>query len=342
MVTARDRGWWAVAVTVSVLWHVEALMAQPVTVDWVRVVEHATWKPRDSCGEVVHDGRMWLLGGWFDSNSLGPRDVWASRDGADWQEVTHEAGWKHGDIPTSLTFDGRMWMMGGWYAGRLAEGSGGNSVWASKDGARWDCVTEKAGWSPRLGAAGVVHNGRMWLLGGNEQYFFGNDSHLRSDVWSSADGATWTQATAHAPWAPRAFHNALSFQGKLWVFGGGNYLPEYKGYNDVWCSEDGVQWTQVTEHAPWHERVWFSAVVYRGCMWVLGGWSKEPNRNYNDVWYTADGVTWRELKTDTIWSERHEHSAYVFEDKLWIVAGNAWPLVDDVWVLALPENWRPE
>ena len=95
-----------------------------------------------------------------------------------------------------------------------------------------------------------------------------------------------------------------------------------------------MQWTQVTAHAPWHERIWFSAVVYRNCMWVLGGWSKEPNRNYGDVWYTADGVTWRELKTETIWSERH--------DKLWLVAGNAWPLVNDVWVLSLPKDWRPE
>ena len=317
-------------------------MAQQQCPNWVRVTEHAAWAPRDSCGEVVHDGRMWLLGGWFDSYSLGPRDVWASADGVSWQEVTHEAGWRHGDLPTSLTFKDRMWMMGGWYAGRLPEGSGSAEVWSSGDGAEWECVTLKASWSPRLGAAGVVHNDRIWLLGGGEQYFFGNDSHLRNDVWSSADGATWTQATAQAPWAPRAFHGALSFKGKLWVFGGGNYLPEYKGYNDVWCSEDGVQWTQVTAHAPWHERIWFSAVVYRNCMWVLGGWSKEPNRNYGDVWYTADGVTWRELKTETIWSERHEHSAHVFQDKLWLVAGNAWPLVNDVWVLSLPKDWRPE
>lgn len=331
----------AAAVALISLAMTEALMAQAKPVDWVRVTEHAAWAPRDSCGEVVHGGRMWLLGGWFDSNIIGPRDVWASSDGLTWTEVTHEAGWTHGDLPTTITFQDRMWFMGGWYGGRLPEGGPSNEVWSSRDGAKWDRVAEHAGWSPRLGAAGIVHADRMWLLGGSEQYFFGDESHLRNDVWSSADGADWVQATAHAPWAPRAYHAALSFRGKMWVFGGGNYLPTYIGYNDVWSSDDGATWTQVTAHAPWPPRIWFSAVVYRGCMWVLGGWSHEPNKNYNDVWYTADGVTWHELKTPSIWSERHEHSAYVFDDRLWIVAGNAWPLVNDVWVLDLPKDWQP-
>ncbi|HJN15219.1 MAG TPA: neutral/alkaline non-lysosomal ceramidase N-terminal domain-containing protein, partial [Armatimonadota bacterium] len=46
--------------------------------NWVQVAEHAEWAPRDSCGEVVLGGKMWLLGGWFNSNSIGPRDVWSS------------------------------------------------------------------------------------------------------------------------------------------------------------------------------------------------------------------------------------------------------------------------
>lgn len=319
----------------------EALMAQAHQPDWVRVVEHAAWEPRDSCGEVVHDGRMWLLGGWFNSNIIGPRDVWSSTDGVHWDLVTKQAAWKSGDIPTTVTFNGRIWFMGGWYAGRLPEGQATSEVWSSADGAQWELATATPGWSPRLGAAGVEHDGRLWLLGGSEQYFFGNDSDLRNDVWATDDGKQWTQVTASAPWAPRTFHNALSFKGKLWVFGGGNYLPTYHGYNDVWSSADGANWTRVTEHAPWAERIWFSAVVWRGCMWVLGGWSNDPSKNWNDVWYTADGETWHELKTPTIWSERHEHSAYVFDDKLWIAAGNAWPLVNDVWVLDLPKDWRP-
>ena len=102
-----------------------------------------------------------------------------------------------------------------------------------------------------------------------------------------------------------------------------------------------MHWTKVADHAPWAERIWFSSVVYKGCLWILGGWPNNPSKNWHDVWYTADGVTWKELKTPTIWSERHEHSTYVHDDNIWVVGGNEWPLVNDVWRLRLPETWRP-
>jgi N-acetylneuraminic acid mutarotase len=241
-------------------------------------------------------------------------------------------------LPTTLVFDDRIWIMGGWHLGRLPGASASNQVWFSKDGVHWQQATDNAGWSPRLGAAGTVFDGKMWVLGGVERYFDGTRENLRNDVWFSADGKQWKQATAAAPWPARAYHGAVTFDGKLWVFGGGNYLPGYQGLNDVWNSPDGVNWTQVSEHAPWPPRIWFSAVVYRNRIWVLGGWSNEPSRNWNDVWHTADGKNWEQLKTKTIWSPRHEHSAYVFRDRLWMVGGNAWPLVNDVWYLELPAD----
>ena len=320
----------------------EVLMAQTETPDWTRVTEHAAWAPRDSCGEVVYAGRMWLLGGWFDSHSMGPRDVWSSGDGLDWTEATAIAGWQHGDLPTTLVHRDRMWLMGGWYAGRLAGASASSQVWSSADGAQWDCVTDDAGWSARIGAAGVVFQDKMWILGGVERYFDGEERHLRNDVWYSADGSRWELATASAPWSGRAYHAAVVFGDRIWVLGGGNYLPGYLAFNDVWSSPDGVHWEKAVGDAPWAPRIWFSAVVYRKHMWVLGGWSNDPSRNWNDVWYTADGVHWKELRTKTIWSERHEHSTYVLDDRIWVVAGNAWPLVNDVWCLGLPDGWPEE
>src|SRR5438874_13294697 len=86
--------------------------------DWVKVTDRAGWRPRDSSGEVVFRDRMWLLGGWFDSFSAPPRDVWSSADGKDWQQGTKEAPWKHSDLPMTLVFKDRMWLMGGWFHGR--------------------------------------------------------------------------------------------------------------------------------------------------------------------------------------------------------------------------------
>jgi hypothetical protein len=307
----------------------------------VKVADHATWAPRDSCGEVVYKDKMWLLGGWFTSHDVGPRDVWCSTDGASWTLITRTAGWTHGDLPTTLVHDRKMWIMGGWYGGRKSFASASNQVWSSTDGIRWQRVMANAPWRPRLGAGGVVFRGKMWILGGAKRYY-DDDTSLLNDVWSSTDGAHWTQVTPKAPWAPRAYHGTVVFDNKLWIFGGGNYRPTYLGYNDVWSSPDGIRWTRVTGHAGWSPRIWFSAVVYKRRMWVLGGWSDSPSKNWNDVWYTVDGAHWKQLATKTVWSPRHEQSAYAFDGKLWVVGGNPWPLVNDVWRIELPDSWFTE
>lgn len=305
--------------------------------NWVKVTEHAGWKARDSAGEVVYNGKMWLFGGWFNSHGPFPNDVWSSPDGVKWTQVTPNAGWVHADLPTSLVFDNKMWFMGGWHEGRNPGASASNQVWCSTDGAEWRCVSKSADWSPRLGAGGVALNGKMWILGGIKKYFFGDESSLLNDVWNSSDGVHWKLVTHHAPWAARAYHGALAFDGRLWVFAGGNYLPKYEGHNDVWSSSDGVNWTKVTEQAPWAARIWSSAVVYKDQMWILGGWSNNPSKNWNDVWYSGNGKEWKQLVAKNVWSPRHEQSAYVLDDKIWIAGGNPWPCTNDVWQIEVPD-----
>lgn len=327
------------AVGVGIAW-VGGVNAQDAqSFDWVKVTDNAGWQPRDSSGEVVYKDKLWILGGWFDSYSAPPRDVWSSPDGKSWQLVTKEAPWKYSDLPMTVTFADKMWMMGGWTNGRL-EGHGACSeVWSSTDGASWDKVVDQAGWSPRIAAGAAVFKDKMWILGGTENYYFGDDSSLKNDVWSSSDGKNWKQETANAPWSPRAYHCVVVHDDKLWVLGGGNYVPNYWAQNDVWFSADGVHWEQATDKAPWHPRLWYSAVTYRGHIWVIGGWSNNPSRNWNDVWYSKDGKNWKQLQSNVVWKERHEHSTYVFQDKIWVAGGHAQPLNSEVWSLSLPEDW---
>ena len=311
------------------------------TPNWVKETGDAGWRPRDSMGEVVYGDRLWIFGGWFNSLQPCPRDVWSTADGKAWELVQETAPWKHGDLPMSCVFDDRMWYMGGWFNGRLPGHSASNEVWCSTDGADWHQATAAAGWSPRLAAGLVVFKGRMWVLGGIENYFFGDDKSPKNDVWSSADGKEWTLATDDAGWSPRAYHQAVVLDDRIWVLGGGNYVPKHHAVNDVWCSEDGVNWTQVTGAAPWGPRLWFSSVVYRDRMWVLGGWAKGPD-NYGDVWYSKDGKAWTQLESEVIWKSRHEHSAFVFRDRIWVAGGHARPLDSEVWSLHIPEGWFGE
>ena len=307
--------------------------------DWVRVADKAEWQARDSSGELVYKNKLWILGGWFDSFAAPPRDVWSSGDGKSWGKVTETAPWKFSDLPMTVSFNDKMWLMGGWYNGRLEGHGATNEVWSSTNGEQWDLETPAAGWSPRIAAGLVEFKGKMWVLGGTENYYFGDQSSLKNDVWSSADGKTWKLETDQAPWSARSYFQAVVLDEKIWVMGGGNYVPEYHAKNDVWCSEDGVHWDLVTENAPWSPRLWFSAVTYRDHMWVIGGWSNNPSRNWGDVWYSKDGASWTQLKSEVTWKERHEHSSYVFQDKIWIAGGHAQPLSSEVWSLTLPANF---
>ena len=314
--------------------------AQDPAPDW-HLEGNAPWQARDSQAEYVFQNQLWIMGGWFQSFEAPPRDVWASADGKEWNQVAGNAPWLHSDLPMNITFQDKMWIMGGWYNGRLPDHSASNQVWSSVDGVTWEQVTAAAGWTPRLAAGLVEFRGRLWMLGGTENYYFGDDKSLKNDVWSSADGKEWKLETANAGWSPRAYHQAVVLNDRIYVFGGGNYVPDYHAQNDVWSSSDGVTWTRETDSAPWSPRLWFSAAVYRDRMWVLGGWSNNPSKNWGDVWHSKDGKTWEQLPTKTTWKERHEHSVFVFKDKLWIAGGHAQPLSNEVWSLHLPADWKP-
>ena len=307
--------------------------------DWI-LEGRAAWQPRDSQVECVFRNQLWIMGGWFQSFEEPPRDVWSSLDGKAWKQVQSNVPWLHSDLAMSVAFHDKLWVMGGWYKGRLPGHSASNQVWSSTDGISWQQEVKAAPWTPRLAAGLVKFKGRLWLLGGSEDYYFGDDKSLKNDVWSSANGTVWQLETAHAEWSPRAYHQAAVLNDKIYLFGGGNYTPVYHAKNDVWSSTDGIHWICESEAAPWGPRLWFSSAVYRNRLWILGGWSKETD-NYGDVWHSADGKFWQRLVTPTCWKSRHEHSVFVFQDKLWVAGGHARPLSNEIWSLHLPPTWQP-
>ena len=314
-------------------------LAQQEKLNWKQETTQAQWQARDSQGEFVYKDHLWVMGGWFTAKDPNPRDVWKSPDGKNWTCVTEVAPWEYSDLPGSLVFKKQMWMLGG----RKVPGTAcSNEVWSTKDGADWRLVNASAPWRKRLGASSVVFKNRMWIMGGTENFYQNNDSTLMNDVWSSADGVNWRLETDNAPWSKRAHGQAVVFDGKIWMMGGGHRAPKAIPTNDVWCSSDGVNWEQVTGSAPWRPRLWFSTLVYRDRMWVIGGWSSEKEGNCSDVWYSKDGKNWTELKSDVIWSKRHEHAAFVFRDKIWVAGGATGDnhlLDSQVWSLNIPKNW---
>jgi hypothetical protein len=76
-------------------------------------------------------------------------------------------------------------------------------------GEEWEMVTAIAPWRGRGGHQTVVHQHKIFLLGGqggniNDPY----DAPLLNDVWESADGINWINTMVEAEWSPRKNFNA--------------------------------------------------------------------------------------------------------------------------------------
>jgi hypothetical protein len=124
----------------------------------------------------------------------------------------------------------------------------------------WEPVTGTAAFGGRRLHQTVSFQGKLWVIAGQD------DAGFKNDVWSSADGKTWTEETPSAQFSPRIYHRALVFNDKIWVVGGA-------GENDIWYSEDGVEWIDATpkNSFPAAQEIGYTALFYKNKIWILYG-----------------------------------------------------------------------
>ena len=211
---------------------------------------------------------------------------------------------------------------------------------------QWTEVNDGSGvmWAPRAGLQAVSLHGNFYVLGGRAPKIipetFG-DSVFFDDVWRSRNsGKTWHQVTGGngAPWAARAYFQAVTKGRYMYVIGGqdstvidnpvypscGGVLPPgvpcperilaSTFFNDVWRSKDGVHWRQMTADAEWTGRAGLSAVTHRGYIYVTGGSVNDdsaiigpggpPRIYFNDVYRSRDGRHWQKMTDAAPWAPR--------------------------------------
>ena len=316
--------------------------------EWVKIALPAAFAPRDGAGALVHEGRMWLIGGWNPGDRAHfPRicnnEVWSSQDGTDWTLVKPnsfldssfdpEADWEGRHTAGYVVHRGKMWIVGG----DANQGHYMHDVWSSTDGKTWTHVNrgKPVPWGPRVLHYCLAFGDRIWVMGGQTipQFGKGVEEVFYRDIWTSTDGVTWQQVQPKEPFWPQRgmIGGSVVFKDRMWVLGGGTYdtpkIRQRRFFNDVWSSADGVNWECHLQSAPWEPRQYHEVAVFDDRMWVLEGSS---GRNRKDVWHSADGVNWHEVP-DTPWTPRHAASVFVHDDALWMVAGNN--MQSDVWKL---------
>jgi hypothetical protein len=213
--------------------------------------------------------------------------------------------WEPGRFPLTLTphvaFGGQMWMVARLHA------------YSSPDGLVWT-QHDKTDWGERIYQSIVYFRDRLWMYGGMD-YESGTFLH---DVWSSTDGSTWAQVGT-AAWPARGSQTMLVFHDRLWLFGGADHARTDRGtdrfLNDVWVSDDGLEWRQVTAAAPWTERDVPGVVVFGDELYLIGG------QGHADVWKTSDGVDWTQLTGQAEWMPRNGYGRAVFGGAMWVLGG---------------------
>jgi hypothetical protein len=284
-------------------------LGEKLSYRWINVTMDAAFTPRDGAGALVFDGRMWLIGGWF------------RRDKVNYPRICR------------------------------------NDVWCSVDGKTWECVKPNtfiddtfdplADWEGRHTAGYVVHDGSMWIVGGDM-----NQGHYQNDVWRSSDGARWELVNSDVPWGGRGLQHVAAFNGAIWVMGGQTMPGFVPGsdtvlYNDVWRSTDGIEWSQVGTTAPmWAERGMIGGnCVLNDRIWILGGGTYEtPHRTwrdfFNDAWSSADGIHWEQHIEAAPWQPRQYHEVAAFDGKMWVMEGwDGSNNRNDVWYSPDGSDW---
>ena len=249
-------------------------------------VAASSWPARAYFQAVRHRGKMFVLGGQnfdvlpnpgsptcpnnppgvpcfpFIPNSTFFNDVWSSQDGANWAPVTPAADWAGRAGLSAVVFKGDIYVLGGSQGDDAATGGRGRvffrDVWKSSDGQTWTPVTENAPWAARAGAAVVVKNGYIYLLGGERGFTCGaakgcvaeRDLYF-NDVWRSKNGADWESVTPAAGWSARPGHQCVVLLNQIVCFGG---YGEPQNPNDIWASNDGKDWEKLETPAspPWN------------------------------------------------------------------------------------------
>ncbi len=280
---------------------------------WQLATDHAAWPAEHFFKNLFSfQDRLWLIDEHIGS--------WVSDDGTNWVSIKSLLPLKGIWLPM-VVFDDEL------FAINPSNISGQTRVWVSEDGQAWSSISTNLniGGDDISGFRSVVFQDQIWLIHGE-----------REEIWTSSNGRQWSQLNIQLPWAPRFHYNIEVLNNRLWVIGGRiSQDGQYTALDDVWTSDDGINWTQTSTHSPWGtDRIFYATAAYDGFVWLMGGYDELGTPGRNDVWLSSDGVNWHQAP-DATWPARSAFNAVIFENHLVILGGKtgADKFLNDVWMM---------
>ncbi|MEX1190598.1 MAG: hypothetical protein WEA99_01410, partial [Brumimicrobium sp.] len=240
--------------------------------NWTEEVSEAPFPKRAYHAVLVHDNKLWVIGGRTNGYDL-LNDVWYSSDGVNWVEATSNAPFSKRQFHQAISFQNDIYLTGGGVV--LDDGD----VWKSSDGITWTLITETAAIGGRTHHRLDVYDNKIWLFSGSL------DGYQKRDVWYSGDAINWTEVNVEEPFTNRMDASSFIYNNKFFTLGGvfGNAQSD-EIRNDFWLSSDsGVNWSQyAAPQEDFLDRKYYRAVPLNGYIYIIGG--RVNDVDSEDIW----------------------------------------------------------
>jgi len=268
-----------------------------------------------------------------------------------WTLVNKKAAFSRRASPHGVNVNGTFIVTGG----RNGTETMHNDVWLSNDkGISWELVVAHAPWEPRAYHFSLYLNNYLYVIGGQGGDGF---SDFFDDIWRSNDfGKTWELVVEHAPFGKRAGGYGFVYDNKMYILAGAyckaidfpcNLDSKRIYFDDVWTSNDGINWIQITKGIEFLKREGVIIVIKDDIFYAFGGDNGINGPYFNDVWKSNDtGITWYLINNNAQWSKRTGHVGVLYNDNIIMFGGypdltDMWSSMDGItWTLVTNHCWN--
>ncbi|CAA0118369.1 Uncharacterised protein [BD1-7 clade bacterium] len=260
---------------------------------------------------VKFQSQFWLYGCRYSdspryraSTEWEPRPVWTSQDGINWQLEESNETIFHRQNTSVIEFDNKLWLFGGSrFNTRLAD------VWSSANGIDWSLETDTVeGLHSEFpfGKHVVVFQDALWMIPENIQ---------EHGILTSDDGSNWSSRETDTGTYPTDIEQVIVFDNQLWAL-----TSEHDNALGFWSSNNGDDWKNHGADVNINVTHDFSATVWNGAIWIIGGTGPGAEIS-NHIWRKTAANSSSPIAKDTVLPRVIEHTLFVTDSGLSVFDG---------------------
>ena len=259
---------------------------------------------RKGMAAVVLDEKIWVIGGAImEHHALKSVDMYDPATDT-WSSSVPDLKYARENC-TARVWDGKIYVFGG----RFGHQTISAVEMYDPASATWQIVSQMP--TPRYGAASVVADSAIWLIGGSSGHD-NSPSDLVEKYYPAEN--RWEQLPARLTIA-RSDPMAAALDGEIFVFGGYFYGPlgNYEKYDpatNAWQAVGNLLYSAASS----------GCVAYKNQVWIIGGMGQSGAMKNVQIFQLGDGsYEWTE--GPTLDEPRRETAAAVVNNKLYVIGG---------------------